>query len=100
MKVKLLSRITIHFLGSALFASSDVTKLIKEINLMVTFSHPNVMTLKGVCLDQENPLLIMPFMSNGTILEYVRHNKEDLMLTDEADTLKVYTTNYITVVIE
>ena len=73
----------------ALFASSDVTRLIKEINLMATFNHPNVMTLRGVCLDKENPLLIMPFMNNGTVLEYVKKHKESLMLKNEADLQKV-----------
>ena len=56
---------------------------------MATFNHPNVMTLRGVCLDQENPLLIMPFMNNGTLLEYVRQHKDNLMLNDETDPLKV-----------
>ena len=73
----------------ALFASSDVNRLIKEINIMLSFKHPNVMTLKGVCLDQDSPLLIMPFMSNGNVREYVRHNKDDLMHTDGDDTVKV-----------
>lgn len=65
-----------------MFASSDVNQLMKEINLMATFTHLNVMTLRGVCLDQENPLLIMPFMSNGSVLEYVRHKKDNLILSD------------------
>ena len=56
---------------------------------MVSFNHPNVMTLRGVCLDQENPLLIMPFMSNGSVLEYVKHHRDDLMLTEEADNIQV-----------
>ena len=74
----------------ALFARSDVSRLIKEINVMVSFNHPNVMTLRGVCLDKENPLLIMPFMSNGSVLEYVRRHKGYLMLTEDTDTLQVH----------
>lgn len=73
----------------ALFASSDVSRLIKEISVMVSFNHPNVMALRGVCLDQESPLLIMPFMSNGSVLDYVRHNKHDLIVLDETDSVKV-----------
>ena len=53
--------------------------------MMVAFNHPNVMTLRGVCLDQESPLLIMPFMINGTALEYVKKNKESLLFADEDD---------------
>ena len=66
-----------------------MNRLTKEIKVMVSFNHPNVMTLRGVCLDQENPLLIMPFMSNGSVLEYVKHHRDDLMLTEEADNIQV-----------
>ena len=51
---------------------------------MLSFEHPNVMSLVGVCLDDEMPLLIMPFMSNGSVLEYIRHHKQELLLTSAA----------------
>ena len=51
---------------------------------MLSFQHPNLMSLVGVCLDGEMPLLIMPFMSNGSVLEYIRHHKQELLLTSEA----------------
>ena len=51
---------------------------------MLSFEHPNVMSLVGVCLDGELPLLIMPFMSNGSVLEYIRHHKKELLLTSAA----------------
>ena len=68
----------------ALFSSGDLERLTKEISTMLSFKHPNVMSLIGVCLDGEMPLLIMPFMSNGNILEYVRHHKQELLLDIEA----------------
>ena len=68
----------------ALFSSGDLERLTKEISTMLSFEHPNVMSLLGVCLDGEMPLLIMPFMSNGNILEYVRHHKQELLLTSTA----------------
>lgn len=46
---------------------------------MLSFEQTNVMSLIGVCLDGDMPLLIMPFMSKGSVLDYVRHNK-DLLL--------------------
>ena len=48
---------------------------------MLSFDHPNVMTLIGVCVDGEMPLLIMPFMSNGSALVYVRQNKKELTVS-------------------
>ena len=56
---------------------------------MLSFEHPNVMSLVGVCLDGEMPLLIMPFMSNGSVLEYIRNHKKELLLTCEATDEKV-----------
>ena len=66
-----------------LFSKSDSTILIKEVTTMLYLKHPNVMSLIGVCLDGEVPLLIMPFMSNGTVLNYVRHHREDLLLSSD-----------------
>ena len=57
---------------------------------MLSFQHPNVMSLVGVCLDDEMPLLIMPFMSNGSVLEYIRHHKQELLLTSEATDEEVH----------
>ena len=51
---------------------------------MLTFEHTNVMSLIGVCLDGEMPLLIMPFMSNGSVFEFVKHRKDEFMLTINA----------------
>ena len=49
---------------------------------MLSFSHPNVMPLIGLCFDGELPLLIMPFMSDGSVLDYVRQNKDALYFDD------------------
>ena len=75
----------IYIICAALFSSAgDLKQLTKEISTMLSLKHPNVMSLVGVCLDGEMPILIMPFMSNGSILEYVRHHKQELLLTSEA----------------
>ena len=49
---------------------------------MLTFSHPNVMQLS---FDREMPLIIMPFMSKGTVLEYVREHRDSLYITESVD---------------
>lgn len=64
---------------------------------MLAFNHPNVMTMRGVCVDHECPLLIMPFMSNGNVLEYVKHHKENLLLLNQSNTMQV--TVYVCTVI-
>ena len=73
---------TLHY--AALFSTSDLEMLAKEVSTMLSFEHTNVMSLIGVCIDGEMPLLIMPFMSNGSVLEFVRHHKDEFMLTINA----------------
>ena len=52
---------------------------------MLSFTHPNVMSLIGVCFDEEVPLIIMPYMSNGNVLGYVKQNKEELYFDSQAN---------------
>ena len=73
----------------ALFSKSDSETLQKEVTTMLYLKHPNVMSLIGVCLDGEVPLLIMPFMSNGTVLKYVRQHRKELLLSSEEKQEKV-----------
>ena len=56
---------------------------------MLTFKHQNVMSLIGLCFDGDVPMIIMPFMSDGNVLEYVRQNREHLFLTTESSKDKV-----------
>jgi len=53
---------------------------------MKRFDHPNVISLIGVCVDAGiAPYLIMPFMANGSLLSYLKRNREDLLLPDTTD---------------
>ena len=48
---------------------------------MSNFSHSNVLTLRGVCLDRGTvPYLVMPFMANGSLLAYLKKNRETLIV--------------------
>jgi len=66
-----------------------VEKLTNEIDTMLSFDHPNVMSVIGVSVDREVPLLIMPFMANGSVLEYVKHHKKELLYTSGATEAQV-----------
>jgi serine/threonine protein kinase len=53
---------------------------------MKDFSHKNVLTLMGVAFDsRHNPCLVMPFMSNGSLCEYLRKGdvRKELLLDSE-----------------
>ena len=60
---------------------------------MLSFSHPNVMSLIGVCFDEEMPLIIMPYMSNGSVLGYVRVKRIELHLDIKQATQEVVCDN-------
>ena len=47
------------------------------------------MSLIGVCFDGEMPLIIMPYMSNGSVLGYVKHNKGEMLLDSQANVEEV-----------
>ena len=64
----------------ALFLTSDFETLAKEVCTVLSFKHVNVLSLIGVCIDGETPLLIMPFMSNGSVLDYVRNHRNKLLI--------------------
>ena len=74
---------------SALSSKGDKSKLLKEVSLMLSFKHQNVMSLIGMCLDGDVPLIIMPFMSDGSVLDYVRKNRQHLYLTEESSQERV-----------
>ena len=64
----------------ALSHESDKKKLLKEVTTMLSFKHPNVMSLIGMCFDGEMPLLIMPYMSHDSVLVHVKQNVRELLL--------------------
>ena len=59
---------------------------------MLSSEHRNVMSLIGVCIDGEMSLLIMPFMSNETILQFVKNQKERFLCRNNS-TAMVYCSN-------
>ena len=74
----------------ALCSSVEKEKLLKEVKTMSRLIHPNVMSLIGLCFDGQKSLLIMPFMSKGNVLEYVKQNEVDLHKDQEASEMEVY----------
>ncbi len=69
-----------------------VTEMLKECDKMKDFDHPNVLGLKGVCLDGgPAPFIITSFMSNGSLLSYLKDNRETFVLdpkTEPDDTVR------------
>lgn len=76
----------ISFIFPGLHTDSDLKKMIEEINKMENLHHPNVMPLIGVCLDAGNGMsIIMPFMANGSLLDYLKKERANLYLKSDTD---------------
>ena len=68
---------------TGLFNASDIESLVAEISKMMDFQHPNVMSLIGVCLDAGPGVsIVMPFMANGSLLDYLKKERATLYLSD------------------
>ena len=77
---------------AGLFSSSDVKSMVSEIVKMKEFHHPHIMSLIGVCLDAGPGVsIVMPFMANGNLLEYLKRERPTLELDDDAEIDQVWT---------
>ena len=75
---------------SGIFVSeNDVQNALKEISKMKNFDHPNVMTLVGVCkataMSGGAPSIIMPYMARGSLLGYLRKDRDAMLPGEDAD---------------
>ena len=61
---------------------------------MQEFEHPRVMSLIGVCLES-GVGIVMPYMANGSVLNYLKREKATLLLDDEAEIEMVSYEKYV-----
>ena len=68
------------------FDQVEVDKFVEESLKMSRFKHAHVMGLIGVCLDAASaPYIIMPYMANGSLLKYLKKERKNIVLSEEAD---------------
>ena len=68
------------------FNQAEVNTFVEESLKMSRFKHAHVMDLIGVCLDSGTaPLIIMPYMANGSLLKYLKRERESLIVSEEND---------------
>ena len=73
-------------LQSGTFDQLRQDKFVEESLKMSRFKHPHVMDLIGVCLDTGTaPYIVMPYMANGCLLDYLKKERNNLVLTESAD---------------
>ena len=82
--VVLAQDLIIPFLG--LYSNADMQSMFSEAIQMVELSHPNVMSLIGVCVDgTQGPSIVMPYMANGSLLDYLKKERKNLYLEFDAE---------------
>ena len=53
---------------------------------MGRFKHSHVMGLIGVCLDAGSaPFIIMPYMANGSLLKYLKKERDTIVILGQED---------------
>ena len=74
------------FNASGNFDQVEVDKFLEESLKMSRFKHAHVMGLIGVCLDAGSaPYIVMPFMANGSLLQYLKKERNKLVFTKDAE---------------
>eukprot|EP00731_Ephydatia_muelleri_P015940 Em0009g364a len=65
---------------------TEVNLMLEESSKMKDLSHPNVLSLIGVCLDAGSaPYIITPFMGNGSLLSYLKKERHTLTVSNAAE---------------
>lgn len=53
---------------------------------MSRFKHAHVMGLIGACVDTgATPLIIMPYMENGSLLKYLKKERQNIIVSKDND---------------
>ena len=68
------------------FDRVEVDKFVEESLKMSRFKHAHVMGLISVCLDAGSaPYIIMPYMANGSLLKWLKKERKNIVLPEDAD---------------
>jgi serine/threonine protein kinase len=74
----------LHINNIGFYDHSTGEELLRECIKMKDLDHPNILKLIGICIDGgPAPFIITPFMENGSLLSYLRKNRNTFLPTED-----------------
>ncbi|PIN17587.1 Serine/threonine protein kinase [Handroanthus impetiginosus] len=73
---------------SRMMDQSQIEQFINEVIILSQVNHRNVVKLIGCCLENEVPLLVYEFVSNGTLFHHI-HNSSEISWFSWRDRLRI-----------
>ncbi len=56
-------------------STNEIESFLAESLLMKDFDHPNILGLAGVCFADGVPYIILPFMANGSLKDFLKNKR-------------------------
>ena len=70
--------------------------MMKESEKIQGFQHPHVLNIIGLCVDAgPAPYIVMPFMANGSLLAYIKREKMNLVVPNDAGNDELASSHYV-----
>jgi len=65
----------------------SLKSFLHESIVMKMFDHPNVLSIFGVCLENNHenglPFIVLPFMTNGDLRSYLKDNRAKVKIVNQ-----------------
>lgn len=68
-----------------IFSNQEVDMFIREALTMKGFDHPHVLQFLGLSFEGTSPMMILEFMENGCLLDYMRNENNYIIVSDLID---------------
>ena len=62
---------------------SSTEDFLKEMVMMYSLDHPNVIKLLGICTEYDQYMIVLEFMAHGNLRDFLMHREQGLSLVDK-----------------
>ena len=57
-------------------SKEEVQKFLDEVMRMKSFAHPHVLSIIGICIMENQPYAVLPYMDNGDLKGYLQNKTQ------------------------